>query len=98
MKVQTGVTENINKDDQAMTNDAEKATDASATAPFSENLSIEKATADNQRAMSDYRDEYPFNMHFHLDLEIPILAFDPSVVQDSFDPFELTDYVNMEED
>jgi len=35
-------------------------------------------------------------MHFHPDVEIPILAFDPTVIQDSFDPFDLADYINME--
>jgi hypothetical protein len=36
-------------------------------------------------------------MHFHPDDEIPVLAFDTALVQDSFDPFELTDYINMED-
>jgi hypothetical protein len=97
MNAQAEVTEDVNEGDQIMADDADNATDAGATAPYAENLSIETATADVQRALEEYGDEYPYPMHFHPDVEIPILAFDPTMVQDSFDPFDLADYINMDD-
>jgi hypothetical protein len=64
-------------------------------ASYAENLSIETATADVQQALEDYPDEYPYNLHFHPAVDRPIVAFDPTVVQDDFDPFDLNDFVNF---
>jgi hypothetical protein len=69
---------------------------SSAATPFSEHLSIETATADVQSALDDYPDTYPFNHHFHPTVDQPILGFDPTVVQDDFDPFDLDDYLHLD--
>ncbi|ERF75013.1 hypothetical protein EPUS_08058 [Endocarpon pusillum Z07020] len=70
--------------------------DQTTPAPYAENLSIETATADVQRALEDYPDEYPYAHHFHPEVGVPILAFDPTVIQDDFDPFDLGDYVEFD--
>ncbi len=69
-----------------------------APAPlYGENLSIETATADVQGALEDYADEYPYAHHFHPEVVgVPILAFDPTVIQDDFDPFDLGDYMEFD--
>jgi Mating-type protein MAT alpha 1 HMG-box len=68
----------------------------SSTAAYAENLSIETATADVQRALEDYPDQYPYNFHFHPAVDQPILAFDPALIQDDFDPFDLRDFINFD--
>lgn len=80
-------------------NEAKKDTNdpsVSSTAAYAENLSIETATADVQRALEDYPDKYPYNYHFHPAVDQPILAFDPALIQDNFDPFDLGDFINFD--
>lgn len=82
--------------DQAMTDNNDNIVNGEAmTTPYGENLSIETATADVQKALEDYPDEYPFAHHFHPAVDRPILAFDPTVIQDNFDPYDLNDYINL---
>ncbi len=81
--------------DQTMTDSAAGAVDSEALAPYGENLSIETATTDVQRALDDYPDEYPYAHHFHPAVEHPIVAFDPTVIQDDFDPFDIADFVTF---
>lgn len=88
--------EEANQGDQTMTDTADEATNVGTPAPYGENLSIETATADVQRALEDYPDEYPYAHHFHPEVGVPILAFDPNVIQDDFDPFDLGDYVEFD--
>lgn len=77
-------------------NAEEEAGSIQGSGSFGENLSIETATADLQRALERYPDQYPYAHHFHPAVDTPILAFDPNVVQDRFDPFNLNDYVNFD--
>lgn len=79
--------------DQTMTDSAAGAVDGAGVAPYGENLSIETATTDVQSALDDYPDEYPYAHHFHPAVEHPIVAFDPTVIQDDFDPFHIADFV-----
>jgi hypothetical protein len=96
MTAQTEVTATDNNVDHTMTEDPHDAADINAAAPYGENLSIETATDDVQRAFEDYPDEHPFNLHFHPAVEQPIVAFDPSLIQDAFDPFDLADFINSD--
>jgi hypothetical protein len=48
-------------------------------------LTIGVVTADQQAAY----DRYPEALHFHPGISPPILGFDPRVIQDDFDPFDL---------
>ena len=34
-------------------------------------------------------------LHFHPDIQ-PALGFDPATIQDDFDPFDVSDYVNFD--
>ena len=96
MSAQTEVNEGANDGDQTMTENTDDATNVGNPAPYAENLSIETATADVQHALEDYPDEYPYAHHFHPATEHPILAFDPTVVQDDFDPFDLGSFINFD--
>lgn len=49
--------------------------------------SINAITADQQRAY----EQTPFSLHFHPDIQPPVLGFDPNMIQDEFDPFSLFD-------
>ena len=49
--------------------------------------SIDAVTADQQRAY----ERTPFFLHFHPEIQPPVLGFDPNMVQDEFDPFSLFD-------
>lgn len=51
------------------------------------NPSINAITADQQQAY----ERTPFALHFHPDIQPPVLGFDPNIVQDDFDPFSLFD-------
>ena len=53
-------------------------------------------TEDQQRALENFPSQYPFTLHFHPDIEQPALAFDPAMVQDDFDPFDISDFVNFD--
>lgn len=86
----------VNAEDQIMTENDDVNTNTTTAAPYGENLSIETATADVQRALDDYPDQYPYDHHFHPAVHQPILAFDPTVVQDDFDPYDIADYVNFD--
>lgn len=48
-------------------------------------LTIDAVTADQQAAY----DQLEFGFHFHPDMQ-PVLGFDPRIVQDDFDPFDLS--------
>ncbi|KAL2433875.1 hypothetical protein ABEF95_011682 [Exophiala dermatitidis] len=48
-------------------------------------LSIEHVTADQQAAF----ERNPLALHFHPGVQPPILGFDPRIIQDDFDPFDL---------
>ena len=47
-------------------------------------LTMEAVTADQQAAY----ERLEFGFHFHPDMP-PVLGFDPRIVQDDFDPFDL---------
>ena len=47
--------------------------------------SINAVTADQQQAY----ERTPFALHFHPQIQPPILGFDPNIIQDDFDPFSL---------
>ena len=79
-----------------MTDSAADTVNNEASTPYGENLSIKTATADVQRAFEDYPDEYPYNHHFHPAVSQPIVAFNPTVIQDDFDPFNIADYLNLD--
>lgn len=48
-------------------------------------LSVAAVTADQQEAF----DNHALALHFHPDISPPILGFDPRIIQDDFDPFDL---------
>ncbi|EXJ82279.1 hypothetical protein A1O3_06092 [Capronia epimyces CBS 606.96] len=48
-------------------------------------LSIQHITTDQQAAF----DGYALALHFHPNIQPPILGFDPRIIQDDFDPFDL---------
>ena len=50
--------------------------------------SINTVTTDQQRAY----DRTPFALHFHPEIQPPVLGFDPNMIQDEFDPFSLFDF------
>jgi hypothetical protein len=95
MTVQAEVNGEANDGDQNLTDNADDTNDAGVPTTFAENLSIETATADVQRCLEDYPDEYPYAPHFHPDMANPIIAFDPTVIQDDFDPFDIGNFVNF---
>ena len=47
--------------------------------------SINDITVDQQRAY----ERTPFALHFHPQIQPPVLGFDPNIIQDDFDPFTL---------
>lgn len=96
MTAQTELKGDTNDGDQNMAESAEDTANVDATASYAENLSIETATADVQRALEEYPDEYPYAYHFHPAVDQPILAFNPTVIQDSFDPFDMADFVDFD--
>lgn len=97
MSTRTEANEDGNGAQQTMTEATGNTANADASAaPYAENLSIETATADVQRALEDYPDEYPYNYHFHPAVNQPIVSFDPTIVQDDFDPFNIGDFVNFD--
>ncbi|ETN43367.1 uncharacterized protein HMPREF1541_02526 [Cyphellophora europaea CBS 101466] len=49
--------------------------------------SIDTVTADQQRAY----ERTPFALHFHPEIQPPVLGFDPNMIQDEFDPFSFFD-------
>lgn len=49
--------------------------------------SIDTVTADQQRAY----ERTPFALHFHPEIQPPVLGFDPNMIQDEFDPFTFFD-------
>ena len=98
MSAQTEINAGAANGDQAMTDSAEHNFNGEASASYGENTSIETATADLQHALEDYPDEYPYAHHFHPAVERPIVAFDPTVIQDDFDPFDINDYINTEDE
>lgn len=51
----------------------------------SDYLTIEAVTADQQQAYARYDQA----VHFHPNISPPILGFDPRIIQDDFDPFNL---------
>lgn len=60
------------------------------------NPSIGAVIAEQQGALEAYPSQYPYTLHFHPDIQQPALAFDPAVVQDDFDPFDVFDYINFD--
>ena len=48
-------------------------------------LTIQAVTADQQAAF----ERHPEAVHFHPNISPPVLGFDPRVIQDDFDPFDL---------
>lgn len=96
MHAQTEVNPDGNGRDETMTESSDDMDNVGTSSSFGENLSIETATADVQRALEEYPDEYPYAHHFHPAVENPILAFDPTVIQDDFDPFNISDFVNLD--
>ena len=59
------------------------------------NPSIGAVIADQQGALEAFPSQYPFTLHFHPDIQ-PALGFHPAMVQDDFDPFDISDYVNFD--
>jgi hypothetical protein len=96
MTAQTEVKGDANDGDQTMAESAEDTANVDATASYAENLSIETTTAGVQRALEEYPGEYPYAYHFHPAVDQPILAFDPTVIQDNFDPFDMADFVDFD--
>ena len=60
------------------------------------NPSIGTVIAEQQGALEAYPSQYPYTLHFHPDIQQPALGFSPGMVQDDFDPFDISDYVNFE--
>ena len=60
------------------------------------NPSIQAINSDQQRALEAYPSQYPYNLHFHPDIQQPALAFNPAMIQDDFDPFDISDYINFD--
>ena len=58
--------------------------------------SIGTVIAEQQGALEAYPSQYPYTLHFHPDIQQPALGFNPGMVQDDFDPFDISDYVNFE--
>lgn len=58
--------------------------------------SIQAVTNDQQRALEAYPSRYPYNLHFHPDIQQPALGFNPAMIQDDFDPFNISDYINFD--
>jgi hypothetical protein len=48
-------------------------------------LTMDTVTADQQNAYAQYAP----GLHFHPAISPPVLGFDPSYIQNEFDPFEL---------
>jgi hypothetical protein len=95
MTVEAQVKEVKTEDDQTMVESDDETANADASVLYSENLSIETATADVQRALEEYQDEFPYANHFHPATESPILGFDPNLVQDQFDSYDINDFVDF---
>jgi hypothetical protein len=49
--------------------------------------SINAVTADQQQAYEGT----PFSLHFHPNIQPPVLGFGPDMIQDDFDPFSFFD-------
>jgi hypothetical protein len=58
--------------------------------------SIGTVIAEQQGALEAYPSQYPYTLHFHPGIQQPVLGFNPGMVQDDFDPFDISDYVNFE--
>ncbi|RMD44179.1 hypothetical protein DV735_g1008, partial [Chaetothyriales sp. CBS 134920] len=54
--------------------------------------SINDVTADQQHAFA----QVPFAMHFHPQVQPPVLGFDPGMIQDDFDPFSLDAHLDAQ--
>jgi hypothetical protein len=51
---------------------------------------------EQQEALEAYPSPYPYTLHFHPDIQQPVLGFNPATIQDDFDPFDLSDCVNFD--
>jgi hypothetical protein len=58
--------------------------------------SIGAVIAEQQEALEAYPSQYPYTLHFHPDIQQPVLGFNPATIQDDFDPFDLSGCVNFD--
>jgi hypothetical protein len=68
-----------------ITNSASPNPTAADSVTSNDYITIEAVTADQQQAFA----RTAAALHFHPDISPPILGFDPRVIQDDFDPFNL---------
>lgn len=60
------------------------------------NPSIGTVIAEQQGVLEAYPSQYPYTLHFHPHIQQPALGFNPAMIQDDFDPFDISDYVNFD--
>ena len=58
------------------------------------NLSHGTVIADQSQAF-DAMSSFPFDIHFHPSVADPILGYDPQAIQDDFEPFDVSEFLNM---
>ena len=58
-------------------------------------LSHELVIADQNQALESFG-SLPLDIHFDPSMAYPVLAYDPSLIQSDFDPFDLSEFVDAD--